>query len=248
MFENYSLDFIRGGVLKYKSKADKALIDFKGGKMKISKVVSLIAMCLVAFFAMGALVACGTQLSVTPLDSDIKVVSVNILDQNGDGVSSGFITMDVSAGTYRLGVNVLTTSDDIAEPVKFTSADTDIATVDDNGTVTLHRDGEVVITASIMDKSSSVVLVIGNLAESKYTITIEGGQVQIDGSNEFVSATTAEKDSIVALKADVPEGKEFIRWEIKNDQNVVINEYLNFNGQNIFDMPAMNIDIAAIYE
>lgn len=220
---------------------------YKGGKMKNSKVISAVAMCIIAFFAICAFCACGSQTPVTPLESDVKVVSVSIVDQNGNSVTSGYIAMDLSAGTYRLGAEVLTTSDDFDESVRFKSSDDDIATVTDDGSVTLNGAGEVVITASIADKSSSVVLVIGNMAESRYTFTVEGGTVQVDGSDDYVNAGSVLSGSVIALKADVPEGEEFVRWEIKNDQGAVINEYLNFNGQNIFEMPAINISIAAVY-
>lgn len=216
--------------------------------MKVSKVAKIIAACLIAFFAVGAFVACGSQPPVTPLESDVKIVSVSILDQNGNGVSSGYIAMDISAGTYQLDADVITTGDDFDKPVEFTSSDNDIATVAESGLVTLRASGEVVITASIGDKTSSVVLVIGNMAENRYTVTVENGTAQVDGADEYLAATTAVKDAVIALKADIPEGDEFVRWEIKNEQGVLINEYLDFNGQNIFYMPAMNVSVTAIYE
>ncbi len=200
-------------------------------KKCITMVVALL--CMVLIFSM---YACdgrgGTQ--VEPPEPVYKVNSV-VIRHNSTPVE-GTLSVNMTAGTVALAAGV--TKDAEADgTVTWSSGDTAVATVADDGTVTLLKSGETVITAAAGNKKHEIVLVVGAVPTqpNAYTITVNGGT-----SN----TSSAVEGSRITLTPDIPEHNEFVRWEYKINGEPADN--LSVSGH-LFLMPGANISVTAVF-
>ena len=197
-------------------------------KSKIIFAVLSLAMVLCAFILSGC--QPGTQQpNLEPPAPVYKVHSVTI--KMDDNTVEGTITTDLNVKTLQLTATVK--KDAQADgTVTFTSNNPKVATIDQNGLVTLVGKGEAVICAKAGSKTHTIVLIVkDDFAEKNYyTITVNGGTA---------SVTKALAGEYVTLSAIIPEHKDFQRW------NFSVRGVLT-NG-NVFKMPAEDIVITADY-
>ena len=122
--------------------------------MKIrQRLIALILCVIMALCTVGFLSACGDdgekQPVVEPPAPVYEVHSVT-LQYNDANVTGGTLSADVSAGTIQLGAKV--EKDEQADgTVTYESSDTDVATINSSGLVTLVAKGETVISATAGD-------------------------------------------------------------------------------------------------
>lgn len=152
------------------------------------------------------------------------------LKYDGDAVE-GTLTTDVSIKELQLTADVEKDAEADGS-VTFSSNDPKVATVDENGKVTLVSEGETVIRAQAGDKTHTIVLIVkDDFTEKKYyTITVNGGTADV---------TKAAAGEYVTLTAIIPEHKDFQRW------NYSVRGVLTSG--NLFKMPAEDIVITANY-
>lgn len=158
-----------------------------------------------------------------------KVHSVTI--KFNDETVEGTLSADINSKELQLTATVK--KDAKADgTVTFTSNNNSVATVDQNGKVTLIKKGEAVITATAGGKTHTIVLMVKDDFSPKeyYTITVNGGTS---------SVSKAAPGEYVTLSAIIPEHKDFQRWNY-SVRGVVTNG-------NIFMMPAEDIVITADY-
>lgn len=177
-------------------------------------------------------------ISIDPPSRDEQVRNI-VIEYNEERIVSGIISTDLSAETIKISANVTKTSDNVDGSVVFESSDNSIATIDQNGLITLVSEGEVIITAKAGDKAHSIVLVIGNTLAPKPTahvITIIGGRSD---------KTSAAEGEYVTLIPEIPEHKKFIRWDFYIQDEIVSGVELNGN---VFEMMPNDVLIKAVYE
>ena len=173
-----------------------------------------------------------TQPQGTIVEPPAPIYSVQSVTLQYNNVSiAGTLTADISA--KQLQLNAVVQKDEQANGVvTYTSSDEGVATIANDGTVTLLSEGETVISAKAGDKSHTIVLIVNDdfSAKESYTITVNGGTA---------SLTEAAVGEYVTLSAIIPEHKDFIRWnyDVRG---------LWTNG-NVFKMPAQDIVITADY-
>ena len=196
------------------------------------KNLKIFAVLMLVCFLTIMLASCGgdtTGNTVTPPDPEYKVYSVTV-KYEGKTVD-GILNVDVSMKEIQLSADVR--KDSKADgTVSYSSVNEGVATVDQNGKVTLLAKGETVINATAGDKTHSIIIKVGNdfVAVKTYTITVIGGTA---------SVTAAAPGEYVTLSASIPEHKDFTRW------NYSVSGVLT-NG-NIFRMPEQDIVITAEY-
>ena len=158
-----------------------------------------------------------------------KVHSVTI--KFNDETVEGTLSADINSKELQLTATVK--KDAKADgTVTFTSNNNSVATVDQNGKVTLIKKGEAVITATAGGKTHTIVLIVKDDFSTKeyYTITVNGGTS---------SVSKAAPGEYVTLSAIIPEHKDFQRWNY-SVRGVITNG-------NVFKMPAEDIVITADY-
>ena len=158
-----------------------------------------------------------------------KVHSVT-LQYDGTGIE-GTLTTDLSNKELQL-TSAVQKDAEADGKVTYTSKNPEIATIDQDGKVTLVSEGEAVIVAKAGNKTHTIVLVVRNaFAEKEYfTITVNGGTA---------STTKAVAGEYVTLEAVIPAHKDFNRW------NFSVRGVLTSG--NMFKMPAEDIVITADY-
>ena len=164
-----------------------------------------------------------------PPEAEHNVYSVTV-KYEGKTVD-GIINVDLSMKEIQISADVR--KDPKADgKITYSSLNEDVATIDQNGKISVLSEGESVITAKAGGKSHSFILSVGNdFVEAKtYTITVIGGTA---------SVTAAAPGEYVTLTAVIPEHKDFTRW------NYSVRGVLT-NG-NIFRMPEEDIVITAEY-
>lgn len=170
-----------------------------------------------------------------------NIVTEVTLTYNGKKVMEGYLFFDISKGSFAVSASVKTEG----EPdytVTYEIDDESVATVTQEGTVTIKGVGETVLSVKAGGISHGVVLIIEDefTQAVKRNVTVEGG---------FASASEAEVGSHVTIRPDndtlKAEHKEFVCWEYYNKDTGVKVTDLWING-NIFRMPDYNVDIKAI--
>lgn len=193
--------------------------------MKRTKKVLMFVLALATVACTSlALASCGTP--VEPPVAEAKVYSVTL--QYDSANINGVLATDLSVGTVQLTAAVVKDAGATATVV-YTGSDSSIAEVDETGLVTLKKEGEVVITATIGDLKHEIVLVIvDSSATTGYTITVNGGTADL---------TEAAAGETIVLTPVLPEDKEFSGWSWDDAIAKV--------SGNIFEMPAENVVITA---
>lgn len=189
-----------------------------------------ILLCLIFALGVVCLVGCTT---VDPPQSVDRVYSVN-LQYDGANVD-GQLSVDLSLKTIHLTAKIL---QDGGEVASYQSSDESVAVVTSNGIVKLLSSGETVITATVADKSHSIVLIVksDNSASAPYTITVSGG-VAKNANGEIVTA--AKAGDYLTLVPAMPEHMNFVKWNYSE-------EGLWING-NMIKMPEGNLTVTAEY-
>lgn len=203
--------------------------------MKRKFLLGLLLCAILAF----PLVGCGDSnvIQVEPPSKTGEVSSVTIGYEDAD-ITGGMLAVDLSVGTLTLRANVRKTDESVNAVVKFNSSVKDVATVTENGTVTLVGVGETVITAEAGNKKHEIVLVVGDnySVPQQYTVTVVGGRSNI---------STAAPSEYVTLTANEDPSRRFVRWEYSMGGEPIADLWINGN---IFAMPAGNITVTAIFE
>lgn len=195
-------------------------------KLKLVIVASvLFALCL-------AIAGCGNG---TPVVKDpTAYVETITLKYNGELLQDTLLTLEKSSSDHTLEA-VVTGKGDGIDKVKFTSSNTAVATVSDDGTLALTGVGETIVTVvSVADESKKayvVVKVTDDTVSEKYKVTVVGGTANV---------SAAAEGTIVTIAADKLEGRTFVGWDFDNDD-------LWVNG-NIFRMPAADVTVTANHE
>lgn len=199
-------------------------------KTKFKFTVAVLSVLMLVCMLM--LAGCGggeTGNTVNPPEPEYKVHSVT-LKYEGKTVE-GTLTTDLSMKEISLSAQVQKDAE-ADGTVVYTSETPEVATIDQNGKITLVSEGEAVIRAKAGNKTHTIVLIVKNdFAEKDYfTITVNGGTATV---------TKAVAGEYVTLSAIIPEHKDFQRW------NFSVRGVLTSG--NIFKMPAENIVITAEY-
>ena len=196
--------------------------------MKTILKFSFVVLSMLMLVCMFMFTGCKEDSTIAPPNPEYKVYSITLKynDVNVDGI----INVDLSMKEIQLTANVRKDAD-ADGTVYYTSFNNSVATVDQNGKVTLLSKGETVINAKAGDKMHSIIIHVGNdFSENSYTITVIGGTA---------SVTAAAPGEYVTIAPVIPEHKEFSRW------NYSVRGVLT-NG-NSFKMPAENLVITAEY-
>lgn len=198
--------------------------------MKTVLKISVAALSMLLLVCMFMLTSCGDNNSaITPPAPEYKVYSVTLKYNNVN--VDGIINVDLSMKEIQLTATVR--KDSKADgTVHYSSLNNSVATVDQNGKVTLHAKGEAVISARAGDKMHSIIVNVGNdySENNTYTITVIGGTA---------SVTAAAPGEYVTITPVIPDHKEFSRW------NYSVRGVLT-NG-NSFRMPEEDLVITAEY-
>ena len=194
----------------------------------------LIAIALSATMVFG-FASCETP--VEPPEVQKEVVSVSI-KYNNAVESDGYINVDLSAASIDLtaAVRVL---NGCQYTLSYTSSDPTVATINNDGKVTLLSGGETVITAKAGDKSHSVVLIVAdNTAASAYKITVEGGSAAVD------KASAGEQ---VSLTVNANKSQLFKGWKFLDPvtEEPIANVWTNGND---FRMPSQDVLVKAEFD
>ena len=208
---------------------------------KKGKIFSLLMSTVMALGMLSALAGCGGNVEkipenphVDPPAAEYKVYSVAVQYNNSN--VNGSLTVDLSAGSISLSA-VVNKDEQADGTVTFASSVETVATVTNEGVVTLKSAGETVISATAGTKKNEFVLIVGNsyTSTTSHTITVNGGKAL--GSDGSV-LTTAAPGTYVTLEAEVPVHKDFVDWEVEDG--------LWMNG-NVFKMPDHDVIISAEY-
>ncbi len=197
-------------------------------KFKLTSAV----LSLMMLVCMLMLVGCDGGETVTPVnppEPEYKVHSV-VLKYKGQTIE-GTLTADISEKELTVTTTVL--KDSQADgTVTYTSENPEVATIDQNGKITLVSEGEAAIRAKAGNKTHTIILVVKNAfsEEEGFTITVNGGTA---------SVTKAKAGEWVTLSAIIPEHKDFQRWSFSV-------RGITTNG-NLFKMPAEDVVITAEY-
>lgn len=167
---------------------------------------------------------------VKPIAGESKVTEV-VLYYDGKEVN-GVIDIDVSERTAQFTVQVFAGADEATEKkVVYTSNNSSVATIDENGLVTLVGIGEAAITVSCDDVVNTVVLNVEDAGTNvTYAVTVNGGTA---------SATRAFAGDIVTLTSANPMHKTFEGWEFP--------ETVEWINGNTFRMPSCDVVVNAEY-
>jgi len=197
-------------------------------KTTFKLTVAVLSLMLVCMFMLAGCDG-GTGSTVTPPEAEYKVHSVTF-KYEGNTIE-GTLTVDISQ--KELSVNAVVQKDSQADgTVTYTSGNTDVATIDQNGKIILVGEGEAPICAKAGDKTHTFILIVNDSFTEKtsYTITVNGGTANV---------TKAEPGEWVTLSAVIPEHKDFQRWNFSI-------RGITTNG-NLFKMPEEDIVITAEY-
>lgn len=201
--------------------------------MKKGKKIAIFLVMILLF----GLVSCHDRKPVVNPPQETGKVTNIVIEYNDERVDSGIITTNLSAQSIQIGARVTKSSDDLEVTVKYRSADNNIASIDNEGVITLRSAGEVVITAEAGAKSHAIVLVIeAQKSSSEHQITVIGG------NSDKASASVGD---YVSLNAEIPEHMEFVRWLYTVDGKAVNNIWTNGN---VFKMVDSDITIEAVYQ
>ena len=199
--------------------------------MKTKFKFTLAVLSVMMLVCMLMLAGCGgeTVNTVNPPEPEYKVHSV-ALKFEGKTIE-GTLTTDLSQGTISISAAVQKDSE-ADGTVVYTSKTPDVATIDQNGTITLVSEGEAVIEAKAGNKTHTIVLIVKDdfTEKTQYTITVNGGTATV---------TSAAAGEYVTLTALIPEHKDFQRWSF-SVRGVL-------TSGNLFKMPAEDIVITAEY-
>ena len=194
-------------------------------KLTVAVLSVMMLVCVLMFASCGG----ETGTTVTPPEAEYKVHSVS-LKFEGKTIE-GTLTTDLSQGEITVSATVL--KDSKADgSVTYTSDNPDVATIDQNGKITLVGEGEAAIRAKAGNKTHTIILIVNNSFAEKetFTITVNGGTA---------SVTKAAPGEWVTLSAIIPEHKDFQRWNFES-------RGISVNG-NLFKMPAENVVVNAVY-
>ncbi len=200
--------------------------------MKISRLKKL----LVGIFCVVSLSSCGAEDDEQEWFPDPQVYSIRLQynNQNIDGQFEADISMESLVFTAKI-----VKDQGSYFPKTFASSDTLVAEINQNGEVTLKREGETVISVSAGDKSHEIVLIVTNeySTHTSYSLTVMGGHaVDLDGQ----IVTSAEQYEYLTLVPDVPTHKGFLGWNY-SVENV-------WTSGNAIKMPASDLLVTANYE
>ena len=211
---------------------------------RMKKLFAHIACLTLAVCLTSGLVACGSgetepgkwvtpeippEQIVNPPVAEARVYSVT-LQYNDKDIDGGVLSVDKSAGSIKVSTYVAK-DNDADGTVTYVSSDKAVATVAKDGTVTLLKKGETVLTATVGNKSHSVVLAVSDdhvAAPSVHNITVNGGTASI------LKAAAGE---YVTLDVNIPEHMAFTDWRFPNSVTWI-------NG-NVFKMPDKDVEIVA---
>lgn len=194
------------------------------------KKIMILAMVLLVCSLL--LASCGggnTVDTVTPPEAEYRVHSVT-LKYDGKTIN-GSLAVDLSMKELQLSADVI--KDANAEgAVSYHSLNEKVATIDQNGKITLLAKGETVIRAMAGNKTHSIILMVKDSFTEKtgYTITVNGGSANV---------SKAAPGEWVTLSAIIPEHKDFQGWSFSV-------EGISLNG-NLFKMPEGDVLITAEY-
>ena len=200
--------------------------------MKTKFKFTLAVLSVMMLVCMLMLAGCGggeTVDTINPPEPEYKVHSV-ALKYEGKTIE-GTLTTDLSQGSISISAAVQKDSE-ADGTVVYSSMTPEVATIDQNGTITLVSEGEAVIVAKAGNKTHTIVLIVkDNFTEkAQYTITVNGGTATV---------TSAAAGEYVTLSAIIPEHKDFQRWSF-SVRGVL-------TSGNLFKMPAEDIVITAEY-
>lgn len=166
-----------------------------------------------------------------------KVLSVSI-KYNDVVESDGYINVDLSAATIDLTATVRVLNS-CQYTLSYTSSAPSVATVNNEGKVTLLGTGETVITAKAGDKSHSVVLIVSdNAAAGSYKITVGGGSASVN---------TANAGEQVSLTVNAEKTQLFKGWKFLDPVTEEPIENVWVNG-NDFRMPSQDVLVKAEFD
>lgn len=168
--------------------------------------------------------------------TDVKIA------YNNSKITSGFYEADLSAKTVQFTAEIRKKGSPEFD-IMFETGDEKIATVTNEGLVTLKAKGETSLTLSAGGKTHVIALIVKDgLGEEKYAVKVTGGAAD---------KTLAEAGERVRLTVDFAaletERLNFVEWEFLNaDTNEKVTT-LWTNGNEI-EMPAFPLSIIAITE
>lgn len=208
-------------------------------KTNLKRGSKFVALAMSAVLSVGAFALAGCTPGVpgepvTPPAAEYQVYFVS-LQHNGADVD-GQLAVDLSMGTVALTADVLKDYGSTAT-VAYSSSDSSVATIAQDGTVTLVSTGETIISATVGDKSHSIVLVVGSTASvGTYPVTVTGGVAK---NQDGQVVTQAREGDYLTLVPSMPEHKDFVQWNFDDDD-------LWING-NVIKMPAQTLTVSAEY-
>ena len=143
----------------------------------------------------------------------------------------------------------LTVSPDGLEGITYSSSNSDVATVDNNGNVTLVAPGVTVITASFAETavynsaSASYTLTVAEADVPTFTVAVSepaNGQISVSPTTDVIAGTT------VTINATPYDGYKLYDITVTGDDGSGVDVYGSGNTRT-FTMPSQNVTISATF-
>lgn len=149
-------------------------------------------------------------LTVEPIEPE--VVSVAILNENGEAFAGNTYTVDLAEESFAVTVRV-DVRGDMTQEYTLTSSDTEIATVGENNVIGLHKTGTAQLTAVAKgDEGVSATLSLTVYDGTPHAISVTGGVAQNAAGETVTTAVYGEE--ITLMPAAAEEGMEFVAWNL----------------------------------
>lgn len=170
--------------------------------------------------------------------TESEVVSVSVADESGIPFAENKTSVGLTESSLQLTVNVETVGG-MTNAYTLESSDPDVATVDNEGLVTLVGVGTAVITATAAgDPEKTAQLTLTVYDDETHTITVNGGSAQNEADETIAEAAYGEKITLVPDAAE--EGMEFVGWNVSGADVEIADD-------NTFTFPGMDITLTAVY-
>ena len=153
------------------------------------------------------------------------------------------VSLDMSSCRLAVGQTIsLEATSSSGGEVRFSSSDTEVATVSQSGTVTAVKSGQAVITATDGEGAASCTVYV----TEEYTLTVEAE----DGITEYVSGAGDYLEGEIVTITAIPQTKDgyrFVSWNLPSGIQILDGGTVN-DARLSFYMPDNDVSATAVYE
>lgn len=200
--------------------------------LTIITAVMLVTLCL-------GIVGCTHNEKIEYTPETINEVTDAKLAVNNNKITNGFYEVDLSAKTVKFTAEIRKKGSPEFS-IEYSVGDQSVATVDEEGLVTLIKKGETSLTLKAGGKEHVIALIVkDSLGGGKHAIAIDGGN-----ANKTIAAPGERVRITVDYDYLEEEKLEFVEWKFFNDKGEEVKDLWK-NGNEI-EMPAYPLSIKAV--